>query len=87
MSFTQHTLIFDQYLNKKDNKIPGLTINEDSVLAELHTKKAPKISITTDIAYGYFRTLKEATWNFVNMLKEIYEQAIKEYEKSFGKFE
>jgi hypothetical protein len=86
MELVTHELIFDKYLDKKDVKIKELTISDESVLAEVHTEKAPKIPIKTDISCGYFLSEKEASWEFVNMIKIVYKKALSEYESKFGKF-
>jgi len=86
MQLKSHELIFDKYLDKKI-KIPELEVNESSVLAELHTAKAPGIPIRTDISCGYFKSEKQACWEFVNMIKKVYEKALSEYENKFDKFD
>jgi hypothetical protein len=85
MELISHKLIFDQYLDKK-NKIDGLVINENSVIAQLHTEQAPKVPIKTDISCGFFLSEKEAAWEFVNMITLVYKKALSEYESKFGKF-
>jgi hypothetical protein len=85
IQLTPHKLIFDKYL-EKNVKIPDIEMSKDSLLAQLHSEKAPKIPIKTDISCGYFLSEKEASWEFVNMTKILYKRALSDYESKFGKF-
>jgi hypothetical protein len=85
MKLLIHELIFDKYLNK-NVKIEELEISEDSIVAQLHSEKAPKVPIKTDISCGYFLSEEEAAWEFVNMIKTLSKRALSEYESKFGKF-
>jgi hypothetical protein len=86
MSLVTHELIFDRYLNNKEAKIEHLEGTSKAQFAELHTIKAPKVPIKTDISCGFFSSEQEAIWEFVNMLKIVYKKALSEYESKYGKF-